>query len=92
MNGTFLYREHFDDESTRGGREDYQGYSFIMDTDKKKAKGGEPVHDGDVFGSNSEIARKLRSYYGSLVADDVPDRFTQLLSQLESAETVKKED
>lgn len=63
-----------------------------MDASKKKAKGGGPGHDGDVFGSNSEIARKLRSYYGSLVTEDVPDRFTQLLSQLEAAETVKKED
>ena len=63
-----------------------------MDATKKQAKGSGPGHDSEAFGSNSEIARKLRSYYGSLVTDEVPDRFTQLLSQLESAEAVKKED
>lgn len=63
-----------------------------MDASKKKTSGGGPVDDSVVFGSNSEIARKLRSYYGSLVKDEVPDRFTQLLSQLKSAEAEKKED
>lgn len=68
------------------------GQLFIMDATKKTAGGSGSGHDGEVFGSNSEIARKLRSYYGSLVTNEVPDRFTQLLSQLESAESVKKED
>jgi hypothetical protein len=36
----------------------------------------------DALGSNSEIGRKLKQYYDGLIADDVPDRFTQLLDQL----------
>ncbi|MBE7184800.1 MAG: hypothetical protein INR68_10375 [Methylobacterium mesophilicum] len=45
----------------------------------------------DPLGTNSEIGRKLRQYYDDLVSDDVPDRFAQLLSQLEGAETSRKE-
>jgi len=41
----------------------------------------------DPLGANSEIARKLKQYYSSVVADEVPDRFAQLLNKLESAET-----
>lgn len=35
-----------------------------------------------VLGSNSEIGRKLKQYYDGLIADDVPDRFADLLNQL----------
>jgi len=45
---------------------------------------------GDPLGANSEIGRKLKQYYDDLVSDDVPDRFAQLLSQLEQAEPAKK--
>lgn len=46
---------------------------------------------GDPLGANSEIGRKLRQYYDDLVSDEVPDRFTQLLAQLEQTEPpVKK--
>ncbi|WP_281061635.1 NepR family anti-sigma factor, partial [Mesorhizobium sp. M7A.F.Ca.CA.004.08.2.1] len=31
-------------------------------------------------------------YYDALVSDDVPDRFSQLLSQLERAEPAQKKD
>jgi len=41
---------------------------------------------GDPLGPNSEIGRKLKQYYDELVSDQVPDRFAQLLSQLEGAE------
>lgn len=41
----------------------------------------------DPLGANSEIARKLKQYYNSVVTDQVPDRFAQLLNKLESAET-----
>jgi hypothetical protein len=41
----------------------------------------------DPLGSNSEIARKLKQYYNTVVTDEVPDRFAQLLNKLESAET-----
>lgn len=46
---------------------------------------------GDVLGPNSEIGRKLRQFYDELVPDTVPDRFAQLLSQLEQAETSQRD-
>lgn len=64
----------------------------MMDATKKHEAGSKAKKTDDQFGSNSEIARKLRSYYGSLVSQDVPDRFTDLLSKLESAEAEKKKD
>ncbi|TIS48501.1 MAG: hypothetical protein E5W93_19055 [Mesorhizobium sp.] len=48
--------------------------------------------DGNPLGPNSEIARKLKQYYDELVSDQVPDRFAQLLSQLEEAEPAEKKD
>jgi hypothetical protein len=45
---------------------------------------------GDPLGANSEIGRKLKQYYDELVSDEVPDRFAQLLSQLEQAEPLQK--
>jgi hypothetical protein len=68
------------------------GRNTSMDASKKKPAGAGPRHETDVLGSNSEIGRKLKSYYGSLVSDEVPERFTQLLTQLESAEATKKKD
>jgi len=47
---------------------------------------------GNPLGPNSEIARKLKQYYDDLVSDQVPDRFAQLLSQLEKAEPAEKKD
>jgi hypothetical protein len=47
---------------------------------------------GDPLGPNSEIGRKLKQYYDELVSDNVPDRFSQLLSQLEQAEPAQKKD
>ena len=47
---------------------------------------------GDPLGTNSEIGRKLKQYYDDLVSDDVPDRFAQLLSQLEQTEPAQKKD
>ena len=44
------------------------------------------------LGANSEIGRKLKQYYDELVSDEVPDRFAQLLSQLEQAEPAQKKD
>lgn len=44
------------------------------------------------LGSNSEIGRKLKQYYDELISDDVPDRFAQLLSQLEKSEPAQKKD
>ena len=38
----------------------------------------------DPLGANSEIGRKLRQYYDDLVKEEIPDRFSDLLSQLET--------
>ena len=46
----------------------------------------------DPLGANSEIGRKLKQYYDDLVSDQVPDRFAQLLSQLEQAESPAKKE
>lgn len=46
----------------------------------------------DPLGVNSEIGRKLKQYYNDLVSDDVPDRFSQLLQQLDKAEPAQKKD
>lgn len=43
-----------------------------------------PKRSDDPLGNNSEIGRKLKQYFDGLVSEDVPDRFSQLLSQLES--------
>jgi hypothetical protein len=47
---------------------------------------------GDPLGPNSEIGRKLKQYYDELVSDEVPDRFAQLLAQLEKTEPAHKKD
>jgi hypothetical protein len=44
----------------------------------------------DPLGANTAIARKLKEYYGGLVTDEVPDRFSDLLSRLEAAESPNK--
>jgi Anti-sigma factor NepR len=58
------------------------------------ASGGKPRATGsnDPLGSNSEIGRKLKQYYDELVPEDVPDRFAQLLQELEQAETARRRD
>lgn len=40
----------------------------------------------EALGPNSEIGRKLKQYYDDLVSDEVPDRFANLLKQLEERE------
>jgi len=63
-----------------------------MSTEKKNpgldAEG--QLSSADLIGANSEIGRKLRQYYDGLVAEDVPDRFAELLQQLDKAETAGK--
>jgi Anti-sigma factor NepR len=56
------------------------------------AADGRRAASGDPLGPNSEIGRKLKQYYDELVSDHVPDRFSQLLSQLEQAEPAQKKD
>ncbi|WP_295808343.1 NepR family anti-sigma factor [uncultured Nitratireductor sp.] len=51
--------------------------------------------ENDPLGANSEIGRKLRQYYDDLIAEDIPDRFSDLLNQLErknSADTAGNKD
>lgn len=40
----------------------------------------------DPLGPNSDIGRKLKQYYDELVTEEVPDRFAELLRQLEDPE------
>lgn len=47
---------------------------------------------GDPLGPNTQIARKLKEYYDGLVSPDVPDRFAELMQQLEQAEPRQKKD
>lgn len=55
------------------------------------ARGEARRHNGaDPIGANSEIGRKLKQYYDGIVAEEIPDRFTQLLTQLEKVEPTQK--
>ena len=54
-----------------------------------KRDGAKKGRAADALGSNSEIGRKLKQYYDGLIADDVPDRFTQLLDQLAEQDDAK---
>jgi len=55
----------------------------------EKKRGGQGAA---ALGANAEIGRKLKQYYDSLIVDEVPDRFAQLLSQLESVENKLEKD
>lgn len=46
-----------------------------------------PVKKTDPLGVHSEIGRKLKQYYEDLTSEEVPDRFAELLKQLEDSET-----
>lgn len=63
----------------------------MTDNNKNGSDGENASGRADPLGANSEIGRKLRQYYDDLVSDEVPDRFAQLLSQLEGAENSRKE-
>ncbi len=54
-----------------------------------------PKPDGDsatTLGANNEIGRKLKQYYDELVSEAVPDRFEELLKQLEQARPARSKD
>lgn len=59
-----------------------------MKTENMAASGGRGKTGGktDSLGPNSEIGRKLKQYYDDLISEDVPDRFADLLKQLEERE------
>ena len=69
-----------------------KGKKSVMDKLKSGAKIPRRNGSPDPLGANSEIGRKLKQYYDELVSDEVPDRFAQLLSQLEMAEPARKKD
>lgn len=50
------------------------------------AAGGQRRAGGDPLGPNTEIGRKLKQYYDDLISEAVPDRFQELLRQLEDRE------
>ena len=62
----------------------------VMKKNNSVARGAKPTRakasSADVLGPNSEIGRKLKQYYDELVSHEVPDRFAELLGQLERAE------
>jgi hypothetical protein len=51
-----------------------------------KGRSGKRDSVTDPLGPNSEIGRKLRQYYDDLISEEVPDRFSQLLNQLQQQE------
>lgn len=68
-----------------------QGEISQMTKQATGAVGAKPRRsENDPLGANSEIGRKLKQYYDELVSDEVPDRFAELLSQLEKAEPTQK--
>lgn len=59
-----------------------QGNSMANDEPKQRQRGNGSMN----LGANSEIGRKLKQYYDDLVTEEVPDRFAELLRQLEAGE------
>lgn len=57
-------------------------------TGMKEKSGRDPngATKTDGLGTSSEIGRKLKQYYDDLVTEQVPDRFMDLLKQLEAKE------
>ncbi len=56
-----------------------------MQTTSRRSAGSK-ANGQDPLGSNAEIGRKLKQYYEELVSEEVPDRFVDLLRQLEHRE------
>ena len=54
---------------------------------KPNAKPDDTIERTEPLGSNSEIGRRLKQYYDDLVTEEIPDRFADLLKQLEERET-----
>lgn len=65
-----------------GGKENGMKPNIAAATGGQKKTGNR----ADTLGSNSEIGRKLKQYYDDLVSEEVPDRFSDLLRQLEEQE------
>jgi hypothetical protein len=54
--------------------------------------GEAPQPAREALGSNSEIGRKLKQLYDEVLSEEVPDRFSRLLADLEQAEGTRKKD
>lgn len=65
-----------------------------MSDNEKSVRQGAVRENGhlDPLGTNSEIGRKLKQFYDGIVSDTVPDRFADLLSKLEAADSTRKKD
>ena len=63
---------------------------------EKKKEGGDTAlprgSNGSALGVNTEIGRRLKQYYDEILSEAVPERFDQLLRQLEQAEPTAKKD
>lgn len=70
------------------GRARKRGIDASMKPNIAAATGGrkKPEKGGDPLGANTEIGRKLKQYYDGLVTQEVPERFADLLRQLEARE------
>jgi len=55
---------------------------MAKDEPKQRQRG----NGSTALGTNSEIGRKLKQYYDELVTEEVPDRFADLLRELEASE------
>lgn len=57
----------------------------MQNKEDKGENRGQPVSD-ELFGSNSQIANQLRAFYTSIQEEEIPDRFLDLLEQLDEIE------
>ncbi len=64
----------------------------MKDTMGSGGSGDAPRPGRETLGPNSEIGRKLKQLYDEVLSEDVPDRFSRLLADLEQAEGTGKKD
>lgn len=66
-----------------------EGYRSSMSDHQQRTPppGSRKQASQEIIGANSEIGRKLRQFYDEIASESVPDRFAQLLDQLDKAET-----
>lgn len=68
-----------------------QGGYNIMSDEKQSAAPAAPTKSGaDILGPSGQIGRKLREQYEDVLVEGVPDRFLDLLKQLDQAESGRK--
>ncbi len=69
----------------------------MVDDEKKNGKASKPGKKNEIMTQTSAkpevsdlIGQRLRNYYNTVAEQPVPDRFLDLLSQLEAASSTKK--